>query len=230
MYLMRAFLNPDSVAVRADLRSPEGLHKTVMRAFVDLQGPLARQEHSILHRVDHDESGRLVLLVQSDIRPDPSRWPPGYVVDVGTDIDLAFSNPDNPVIRDVSKERAGIGAGRRFLFRLKANTTKRLSAKSPDGTPAQVGKRVPVRGDEARRQWLARHAIVAGFDVDVTSVKISELPPAGSGAGKHVTVAGAIFEGVLKVSDDAKFKLALKQGIGPAKAYGFGLLSIAAAR
>jgi CRISPR system Cascade subunit CasE len=230
MFLMRAFLNPDSAAVRADLANPEGLHKTVMRAFADLHGPLARQQHAILHRLDHDQGGRLVLLVQSAHRPEPSRWPTGYVVDVGSDIDFAFSQSENPAIRDVTKEQAGISAGRRFLFRIKANTTKRLSAKSPDGTAEQVGKRVPVRGDDARRQWLARHAAAAGFDLDLGSVRITELPPARGSSGKRVTVAGAVFEGVLVVSDVEKFRLALKQGIGPAKAYGFGLLSITAAR
>lgn len=230
MFLMRAFLNPDCAAVRADLANPEGLHKTVMRAFANLQGPLARQQHAILHRFDHDHGGRLVLLVQSTIRPDPSRWPIGYVADVGSDIDLAFSQPENPVIREVSKERDRITAGQRFLFRIKANTTKRLSAKSPDGTAKQVGKRVPVRGDDARRRWLARHAVAAGFDLDLASVRITEVLPAGGSAGNRVTVAGAVFEGVLVVSDEAKFRFALTQGIGPAKAYGCGLLSIAVAR
>ncbi len=230
MFLMRAFLNPDSTAVRADLTNPERLHKTVMRAFADLEGPLARQENAILHRLDHDQGGRLVLLVQSALRPDLSRWPTGYVADVRADIDFAFSHPENPAVRDVSKERAGINAGRRFLFRLKANTTKRLSAKSPGVIAGQVGKRVPVRGDDARRQWLSRHAAVSGFDLDLGSVRITELPAAGGSGGKRVTVAGAVFDGVLVVSDQEKFRLALQQGIGPAKAYGFGLLSIAAAR
>lgn len=230
MFLMRAFLNPESAAVRDDAANPEELHKTVMRAFADLQGPHARKEHSILHRLDRDQGGRLVLLVQSALRPAPSRWPMGYVADVGTDIDLAFSQPENPAIRDLTKERASIKAGRRFLFRLRANTTKRLSAKSPNVIAEQVGKRVPLHGDDARRQWLVRHAATAGFDVDLGSVRITEIPPAEGRAGKHVTVAGAVFEGVLVVGDEEKFRLALKEGIGPAKAYGFGLLSIVAAR
>jgi CRISPR system Cascade subunit CasE len=230
MFLMRAFLNPDSVAVRADIANPDGLHKTVMRAFANLQGPRARQENAILHRLDRDQGGRLVLLVQSSLRPEPSRWPTGYVAAVGSDVDFTFSQVDNPAIRDVSQERASISAGRRFLFRIKANTTKRLAAKSADATAQQVGKRVPVRGDDARRQWFARHAVAAGIGlIDISDVRITEVAPVGAGKNQ-VTVAGAVFEGVLIVGDAEKFRIALTHGIGPAKAYGFGLLSIAAIR
>lgn len=230
MYLMRAFLNPDSAAVKADVASPESLHKSVMRVFSGLRGPLARQEHGILHRLDVDTGGRLILLVQGRLCPDPTRWPTGYLAGPETDIDLAFSSLENPAIRDVSRERAAIDAGRRFLFRLKANTTKRLSTKSPNVSAAQIGKRVPVRGDDGRRQWLIRHASFAGFDVDPSVVRITELPPASSRVGKRVTVAGAVFEGTLNVTDGDRFRHALAHGIGPAKAYGFGLLSIAVAR
>ena len=41
MFLTRAFLDPTSRAVRADAKNPEGLHKTVMRAFPDDVGPSA---------------------------------------------------------------------------------------------------------------------------------------------------------------------------------------------
>jgi CRISPR system Cascade subunit CasE len=155
---------------------------------------------------------------------------PGYAADVGTDLDLAFSQPENPVVRDVAKERAAITVGRRFLFRLKANATKRLSGKGPNAKEGDKGKRVPVRGDEGRRAWLARHADAAGFRCDVSAVKIVELPPEGGHHGKRVTVVGTMFEGLLEVTDVAKFHGALEHGVGPAKAYGFGLLSIAPAR
>ncbi|MCE9574554.1 MAG: type I-E CRISPR-associated protein Cas6/Cse3/CasE [Deltaproteobacteria bacterium] len=230
MFLMRAFLNPDSPAVRSDLASPESLHKTVMRAFPDLHGPTARQDLAILHRLDHVQDGRLVLLVQSLRQPDPTRWPAGYVADVAADADFAFSHADNPEVRDVAKERSVIATGQRYRFRLKANTTKRLSAKSPNVTPDRVGMRVPVHGDDARKQWLARRASAAGFNVELDAVRTTEVPAAGGASGKHVTVAGTLFEGVLVVVDHERFHVALQHGIGPAKAYGYGLLSIATAR
>ena len=229
MYLMRTFLNPLSPSVRADVASPESLHKTVMRAFPGLDGPLARKEHAILHRLDRDAAGRLVLLIQSRSRPEPTRWRDDYVAHPDDDLDLGSSCVDNPSIREIGKERAAITVGRQFRFRLKANTTKRAVANGA-GVRYAKSKRVPLRGDEARRAWLERRAEAAGFRCEPDSVQVKELPAVGGRAGKLVTVAGTIFDGVLQVVDAGRFSSALEHGVGPAKAYGFGLLSIAAAR
>lgn len=230
MYLTRAFLNPDSRAVRADLRSPESLHKTVMGAFPDHEGPSPRDAHAVLHRLD-EERDRLVLLVQSRTKPSVDRWPAGYVLAVEQDVDFgAGTVRENPAIRDVSQERASIRAGDRFAFRLCANTTKKIDTKSaPDGQ-RRHGRRVPVRGDEERLRWLTRHAEKAGFAFDVTQVKITEVAAKSGRSANAVTVAGARFDGVLVVRDSSAFLVALEKGIGPAKAYGFGLLSVARAR
>ena len=54
-------------------------------------------------------------------------------------------------------------------------------------------------------------------------------PAPESSAGHRLTFASVLFEGVLEVTDAERFRQALEQGIGSAKAYGFGLLSIAPA-
>ncbi|GFP24433.1 hypothetical protein HKBW3S09_01900, partial [Candidatus Hakubella thermalkaliphila] len=43
----------------------------------------------------------------------------------------------------------------------------------------------------------------------------------------HLRFRGGVFEGVLAVKDSGLFLNALRQGVGPGKAYGFGLLSLA---
>jgi CRISPR system Cascade subunit CasE len=228
MYLTRAFLDPKSRDVRADLRSPESLHKTVMRAFPDDAGPSPRGAHGILHRLDQDRGDRLVLLIQSRTKPMTKRWPDGYLLELGRDLDLAFSNVgENPAIRSVEAERAALNPGRRFAFRVRANTTRKVDTKTgPDGV-RRHGRRVPVRGDEERLRWFARHAEAAGFAVVDGQVRITEITGSGGRGGKSVTVGGALFEGILVVRDASLFRTALESGIGPAKAYGFGLLSIA---
>lgn len=231
MYLTRAFLDSTCRLVRADLRSPESLHKTVMRAFPDHVGPSPRSAHAVLHRLDQERGGRLVLLVQSRTRPMTERWPAGYVAAIGSDLDLAFSSiGQNPAIRSVAAEHAAIQVGRRFAFRLRANTTRKIDTKTgPDGLKRH-GRRVPVRGDEERMTWLTRHAEAAGFAVDGGNVRVTEIAAAVGREGKSVTVAGALFEGILVVTDADRFRVALEAGIGSAKAYGFGLLSIARAQ
>jgi len=228
MYLTRAFLDPKSRDVRADARNPESLHKTVMRVFPDDAGPSPRSAHAVLHRLDQDRGDRLVLLIQSRTKPMVERWPSGYVLDMGGDLDLAFSNVgENPAIRSIAAESAALVLGRRFAFRLRANTTKKIDTKTRADGIKRHGRRVPVRGDEERLQWLARRAEAAGFGFDDGQVRVTEIAASGGRGGKSVTVGGALFEGVLVVRDVERFVRALETGIGPAKAYGFGLLSIA---
>ncbi len=229
MYLTRAFLDPKSRDVRADIRSPESLHKTVMHAFPDDAGPSPRRTHGILYRLDQDRGDRLVLLIQSRTKPAFDRWPAGYMLAMGNDLDLAFSSiGENPAIRSLEVQRAAlVGPDRRFAFRLRANTTKKVDTKTaPDGL-RRHGRRVPVRGDDERLRWFARHAEAAGFAVAGREVRITEVAASGGRGEKSVTVGGALFEGVLVVCDIDRFVRALECGIGPAKAYGFGLLSIA---
>jgi CRISPR system Cascade subunit CasE len=229
MYLARAFLNPVSRAVRGDLADEMGLHRTLMRAFPDNAGPSPRKQHGVLYRVDEDvRRGRVVLLVQSATRPDFARLPAGYILDLGDDFDLGNGVPDNPAVRAVDEERERIAVDDRFAFRLRANTTKRILTKSgPDGK-RRNGKRVPVRGDDSRLAWLARHAQKGGFAPE--DVRVTEVPARSSGGRRELTFAGAIFEGRLRVTNADAFRAALAEGIGPAKAFGFGLLSIQRAR
>jgi len=225
MYLARLFLNPAERNVRFDVANPEGLHKTVMRLFPKDTGPEARKAHAVLHRLDEGSGGQIMLLVQSLSKPDAASLPPRYLIDLSQDPELAFSGiTDNPSIRNVDEERKAIRAGDRLLFRLKANTTRKIGTKSgPDGKRVH-GQRVPVRGDDARLDWLRRHANVAGFAF--ADVRVREL----QARGREVRLAGVLFDGVLEVKDPLLFRHAVETGIGPAKAFGFGLLSLSRAQ
>ena len=65
--------------------------------------------------------------------------------------------------------------------------------------------------------------------------KVQGWRPAGaSPTGSHaprsrLTFEGVTFEGVLEVTDPERFAATVRSGIGPAKAYGYGLLSLAPA-
>jgi CRISPR system Cascade subunit CasE len=225
MYLARLFLDPASRAVRFDVANPDGLHKTVMRLFPNESGPEPRKAHAVLHRLDESPDGRVMLLVQSRSKPNVAGLMPGYLVELDRDPDLAFSGiAENPSIRDVEEERRIISVGDRFLFRLKANTTRKIGTKSGVDGKRVHGQRVPVRRDEARLEWLKRHAVVAGFSV--IDVRVREV----AARGRDVRLAGVIFDGVLVVNDPAIFRRELEAGIGPAKAFGFGLLSLRRAK
>jgi len=140
---------------------------------------------------------------------------------------MAFSAVgENPAVRSIATKQASISSGDSFRFRLCANTTRKIDTKTAIDGKKRNGRRVPVRGDEARLAWLARRAVEAGFTFDQDTVRITEVASAGGRGNSPVTLAGAVFEGLLVVQDAHQFRVALQTGIGPGKAYGFGLLSI----
>jgi len=239
MFLSRLWLNPRSREVQRDLMDPNEMHRTVMRAFpqVEAVGEAARAHHGVLHRADDDRhQGRLVLYVQSKSSPDWSGLPEGYLMDLMGEV-------ENPGTKPLDTAWAAFEPGMVLTFRLRANPTRKIDTKSgPDGK-RRNGKRVELRGDEALRGWLARKAAVAGFefcgtssDAAVPEVEVvEERKLVGrrsnvDGEKKPLTLASVLFEGRLRVLDVGAFRAALAAGVGPGKAFGFGLLSIQRAR
>lgn len=51
-----------------------------------------------------------------------------------------------------------------------------------------------------------------------------------NGGNKEQTLFAVLFEGVLQVTDPDKLRIAVGAGIGSAKGFGFGLLSLAPVR
>ena len=98
------------------------------------------------------------------------------------------------------------------------------------------GTRVDLRRDADRLQWLKRKGNQHGFQLaqlthdagDAVDVLIRSSPrQAGRKDETRITVAGTLFDGRLVVQDTDRIRDAIAQGIGPGKAFGFGLLSLA---
>lgn len=177
-----------------------------------------------LFRIDPQPGGRAVILVLSALRPD---W------------DYAFHNADyllaGPAQCKPFEPRAS--AGQRYRFRLLANAVYRATAKSRHSSgepvrPEWIGKRIGVGSDAGSlRAWLERRAAAAGFSVSALTlaqggwVYMNKSSRAGGGQ----RLRSIRYEGLLQITDAQKFCAALTCGIGPGKAFGFGLLSIAPA-
>lgn len=219
MYLSRLQLDVRSKDVQRDLGNVHNTHRRVMSAFPDEALPSARHEFQTLYRLDADNRGRLSLLVQSATKPDWLRLPTGYLVDL---------EGDNPSVIPMDQLLSTIAPQRVYRFRLRANATKRLRT----GTE-EAGKRVEVYGFEPLVAWFERKATAAGFVANadaswVTSLVVNEETKVyGGRGGSNLTFGSTLFEGQLRVTDADRFKQAVLGGIGTAKAYGFGLLSIA---
>ncbi|MFO8071969.1 MAG: type I-E CRISPR-associated protein Cas6/Cse3/CasE [Polyangia bacterium] len=108
--------------------------------------------------------------------------------------------------------------GQVLRFALCANPTKRL---------AEERKRVPLIHEDHQLAWLERKTepFAELLEAQVAGGRVLNFMRHGV-AGK---IAAVDFTGVLQVGDPPGIGDALRNGIGPAKAFGCGLLSLARA-
>jgi CRISPR system Cascade subunit CasE len=213
MYLSRLILNPHHRRVQRDLANPYELHRTLMSAFpADLP-----DGERVLYRLDTDpRTGVPTVLLQSHTAPDwaalqsregyllpEPRWPPRVSTNPATkSFDLALV------------------AGQVLSFRLRANPTVKRD-----------GSRHGLYKEEDQRAWLARKGRRNGFRVvRVTVIQEGDdvaWRPHRNGKRRKLTFFAVCFDGLLQVTDPDALWDAVQTGIGPAKSFGFGLLSLA---
>ena len=221
MYLSLLRLDPRSYEVRRDLRDPYEFHCTIMRAFPPIMDPEMepRAFWGVLYRVEHDRRApHVTVYVQSRVMPDWSF--------LETHMLVRDSVP-NPSTKSVTEAYNRLTRGRVLRFRLRANPTKKVDTKSDEMGNRRNGRRVPLLKVEEQVRWLARKAEQHGFDllhVSIASAGARERLQSRKVGGAF---QGVLFEGQISVRDPEVFREALANGIGPGKAFGFGLLSIA---
>lgn len=207
-YLSR--LSPDQYGrvAQRDLADPYQMHRTLLRAFPDdSEGGPGR----VLYRIDFARDGRApVVLVQSDKSPDWSRLPKGW----------SSGEPEFKQFTPRFKK------GTRLAFRLRANPTARRRASGKKN-----GRRIGISGDEGQAAWLRRKGADGGFGIEVVGV-INEgaVVCRRSPEDDPLTFLAVRFDGILVVNNPARFAETLVDGLGTGKAFGFGLLSVAAAQ
>lgn len=234
VYLSRLVLNLRNWAARRDLADCCHMHRTVMAAFPSLPRQRdARAELGALFRVDVSRaSGATIVLVQSAVEPDWSHLPHGY---------LEPNPPSGASLscKPLDGALAAVEDGDVLRFRLRANPSRKIDTKTGSDGRRRNGKRVELRGDDERLDWLRRKGQQGGFEpvsvrtdpgaLDVRSIQERRARSAVGSQGDGITIAAVLFEGHLRVTDRDAFLRMMARGIGPGKAYGFGLLSIARA-
>ena len=203
-YLTRAVIDPET-ARGSDLCTWDSYnwHRAIWKAFPD------RERRDFLTRLDLHR-GSLRLLIVSPTEPVRPSWCP------------AACWKSKPIPESYF-------ACRRYVFQLCANPTKKIASK-PDGTVTKNGRRVPLGKREELLAWIKRKGEQGGFTVDEATLRTfsrgREYFEKGGQQGLHSAVE---FQGLLTVTDPTGFHEAFTRGIGPAKAFGFGLLVIAPA-
>ena len=161
------------------------------------------QEPRLLFRLEEEDERRQIL-VQSLCEPDWKR---------------AFSEL---AVLQREVECKGflprLNAGGIYNFRLLANPTVKRN-----------GSRLGLLREEDQQTWLARKLSDAGAVVLTACVRAARMQRSDKGPAKDSasqTHLAVLFEGVLRASDPQRLVDAVEGGIGAAKAYGFGLLSL----
>lgn len=221
MFLTRFIIDPTRRGARKLLASPQAMHAAVRGAFAapeDHQRPDART----LWRLDTAAAGTVQLYIVSPGQPDLTHM----VAQAGHHTTEAWQT------RAYEGLLASLEPGQRWAFRLTANPT-RSGRKTADSKDTQ---RFGHLRPEQQTQWLIDRSARCGFTVATqqdnepnVALHHRQTQTFRRGAGA-VTITTVTYDGVLDIADADAFRNALTQGIGHAKAYGCGLLTIAPAR
>ncbi|MDP3480684.1 MAG: type I-E CRISPR-associated protein Cas6/Cse3/CasE [Desulfoprunum sp.] len=121
-------------------------------------------------------------------------------------------------------------AGQSLRFMLIANPIKMINDESGRKNTEGVLKkcRVPLVREDDQRSWIERKLLNAAT---LESIVIDPIFPlrfrkGKDGAGKIKAIS---FQGILKIEEPESMMELVRKGIGPAKAFGCGLLSLARA-
>lgn len=216
LYLTRISLDPKRTEVRSALRDVYQCHRLVMAGFPNIDERAARQELGVLWRSETNTTP--FLLVQSLVPPQPGAWN-------ALGLEVATKRIDDAL-------RAGLVVGRTLTFSLRANPTRKIDTKSgPDGS-RRNGRRVPLRDEPRRVEWLVGHLAAVGGPVhtasDLPDVRVDgETTFRGHRGERTLTLECVDFLGRLIVRDPDQLLEAVRQGVGPGKAFGMGLLMLA---
>jgi CRISPR system Cascade subunit CasE len=231
VYLSRLLTNLRSREVRRDLSDCMAMHRTLMRAFPDglSTDHSARAEAGVLYRVEATSDGTIALLVQSALPPEWSNLPSSWIHPSAV-----------PQVKEITDALGRVVVGSLLRFKLVANPTRKICTKTCEDGRRNNGKRVELRGEQEWVGWLGRKAEQSGFRLRAVSATahVPDLRTAGEtkvtgqktlpdGCVSRLTFRGVAFEGRMEVVDCGLFQASLRAGIGPGKAYGYGLLSIA---
>lgn len=251
MFLTRFRMNTARPGARRLLSSRQVLHAAVMASFPALlptDVAASSEGPRVLWRLDQNARAEVLLYVVSPDRPDLTHlveqagWP------------AAAADPKTPgwQTRPYTPLLDGLAEGQRWAFRLTANPVHDIRRK-PDEPRKRTAHLTPVH----QAAWLLNRQERAGFRViekprgerllpggtthndhghhgdryeltvgDRRGLAFDKSRNEGK-RGSRVSLVTVTFDGCLEVIDPDTMRRTLTQGIGKAKAYGCGLLTLA---
>ena len=216
MYLSRLRFHTANREARHTLQTPYHIHATVMRAFPkpdnlpDTPKHIHSTDARVLFRREQDQhfSPWVEILVQSMKAPN---WN-----ELAQSLGQAF-------IFEQKAFSIAFSPKQHLRFRLRANPVV-----------TRDKKRLPIIGEVEQRAWLERQGKKHGFELADCSLfdegKWDAHKEDENGQKHSIAISTVFYEGRLIVSDPELFSRAVAAGIGPAKGFGCGLLSVARCR
>lgn len=212
MYLSRIALNAKRRETMRALTLLQLLHAAVEQSF---KGKSRRN----LWRIDW-LGDVCYLLVLSEEQPDFT-----YIAE-----QFGYPNSERPwETKNYGLLLSRLKEGDSWMFRLHANPTRSSSREKREGSGR--GKVFAHVTQEQQKKWLLIRSEACGFllkenGFDVVHTTWEKFFKSKEN-NREVILRTATFEGVLTISNLERFKKTLLSGIGRAKAYGCGLLTIA---
>lgn len=227
MYLTRMPINGARRGAVRLLSSPQMMHAAVLSSFPPDAVIEDDARGRVLWRIDQNRP-HTYLYVVSPERPDLT----ALVEQAGWPLVSTWeTKPYSPLL-----ERVTVGA--EYRFSLVANPVRDVRQDSGRS------KRLPHVSSEHQMEWLMLKGRRGGFEIMETPVKqaqadgvpevvpipqmvVSERSDRRFRRGERtVTLRTARFDGLLRVTDAEAFRRSLAHGIGPAKGYGCGLMTV----
>lgn len=222
MFISRIPLNYSRQSAKHLISSPYRMHAAVESSFPPgISG--ANKEGRILWRLDTVASDHSVwLYVVSPEKPDFTH----LVEQAGWPLYGEWE------CKDYATLLGAIAKGQQWLFRLRANPVRKAfedKGKRPhEGIVGKLQGHVTV---EYQQQWLLDRAEQHGFRTvladDTPQLVVSQRQQQRfARKGDTVTLTTAQFDGLLEVTDADAFRKTLCFGLGRAKGFGCGLLTV----
>ena len=219
--LSRIFINPQTRRGRKLLSNRQAMHAAVMAAFPP--DALETTDQRALWRLDKAQH-RYTLYVLSPLPPDFT-----HLVEQAGWIGQSWDSTE------YDKFLGQLKTGQQWAFRLAANPVKAIRK------AGKRGKVVPHVTPQQQVDWLVQRSESLGFQL-LPTLGFEDQPDATVTEGQdhhfgrndrdrrgkrnRVSLRIVQFDGHLEITDAERFRHTLVSGIGRAKAYGCGLLTL----
>ena len=183
-------------AARLHLSDSYAWHQTFWRAFPGRDG----DQRDFLTRVDHRDQF-FEAFILSPIEPMPQTW----------------GQWERKKVAKTFLEHP------RYRFVLRANPTVKRVVRDESGIRKKNGCRKAICDLEGLKTWLKTKGESGGFSIEAVDCDPPVKEPFFH-KNKHGVHVRVDFQGVLAVTNREQFQKTFQQGIGTARAFGFGMM------